>query len=407
MSHRTIVGLVLVAVGLAPTAAQAGNGIKPRTPVLWEDVPCMIVVDRSADPMLHLPYGVPYDDPGIGEELGPDEVADSRTHQFFAFSRDIDLWSYLPRWITGTDILAYDTVAPPSEMGEDTFDPMDIDPEDVFETSTVWEGAWFRINADDDRRPISIAQAAMGVDWDTSMVPAGTYHLQGYTWEPPLNIWSRRPGVVKVTDGGDPAQYGPAAALHMAEADDLIYHKGDTAILTGCLDAMDGTTVSAAWANSDPDLGMEWTPIAEDLELPTGPFEIDFAIPDEAAGFQIMLRVVATDPMDRTYTGYLGTLVTVLLDETPNCPDAGSSFIGGPGCNDSDDAGEADGTSGGGTGSGGTVGTTGTGETGTTAPGTGDDGDPRKGCGCTGNRRPGAAMMVLPIAALAARRRRR
>jgi hypothetical protein len=39
-----------------------------------------------------------------------------------------------------------------------------VDPEDVFETNTEWEGCWYRINADDDRRPITFAAAAAGVD---------------------------------------------------------------------------------------------------------------------------------------------------------------------------------------------------------------------------------------------------
>jgi MYXO-CTERM domain-containing protein len=402
MSRKSIAAWV-IRCALAATclcaggrAAWAGNGIKPRTPVAWEDVPCMVVVDRTGGAMQHIPYAVPYDDPEPGEELGPDEVADSRTHQFFAFAWEPDLWSYMPRWITNADVAAYAAVDP-------MFDPMDIDPADVLETSTVWEGAWYRINADDDRRPISHEQAAMGVDWDTSMLPVGTYHLQGYTWEPALNIWSRRPGVYKITDGGDASEYGPAAALDLVQ---VILYLDQSQLLTGCLDAMDGTTVTAAWAFSDPDLGTDWHVFADSLEVSTGPFEVELAAPAEAAGQQIMVRIVATDPMDRSYTSYLGALATILESQDPGaCPDAGT-FIGGPGCEDSgDDAGSGATTA---PVTSGAVDTSATGDGSTTMPATGDDtGEPRKGCGCTGGERSGAALVLLPMLYAASRRRRR
>src|SRR4030095_13848028 len=124
-------------------------------------------------------------------------------------------------------------------------------------------------------------------------------------------------------------QYGPAIAFDPAE---IILYKGGSTVMTGCVDAMAGTTVTASWANSDPDLGMAWTDFATGVEVETGAIEIDFTAPDELTGYQGMIRIVATDPMDRSYTGFHTTLVTVLEAEDPgSCADTGS-FIGMPGC---------------------------------------------------------------------------
>src|SRR5690606_5371137 len=92
---------VLVSLGwLAPALVQAGNGGHPRTPVVWpEDVACMTVVDRAQSAALHLAYAVPYAD----VELTPDELPDSRRHQFIAFCDGRSAGVTRPNWLSWVD----------------------------------------------------------------------------------------------------------------------------------------------------------------------------------------------------------------------------------------------------------------------------------------------------------------
>ena len=90
-SSCILVGLLLAAT--LSGVAYAGNGVHPRTPVVWsEDTPCMTVVDRSQAVSLSLDYTIPYED----TEVTPDEVADSRRHQFIALCRDHGQQNWCP-----------------------------------------------------------------------------------------------------------------------------------------------------------------------------------------------------------------------------------------------------------------------------------------------------------------------
>jgi MYXO-CTERM domain-containing protein len=319
VTQRRATPVVLgAALALLPASAVASNGTKPRIPVDWTGAPCLTVVDRSAAPVLHLPYMVSLDD----VDLTPDEVEDSRTHQFFAFCRARDPQTFLPRWITQDDVDRAAAVGAAPDM---------VDPDDMFETSTEWEGCWYRINADDDRRPITQAQAAMGVDWDTSAVPAGTYTIEGYTWEPALNIWSPRPGVVKVVDDPDPAQSAPAIAIENTEE---VLNKNEPVTIHGCVSAMEGSTVTAYWGRAEPEVS--WVPFIEGEPVSGESFAVDFLPPEELAGESAMIRIDVTDPMDRSYTHYMRELVIVLGTVGPgSCTDDGGGFIGGAGCDGS------------------------------------------------------------------------
>jgi MYXO-CTERM domain-containing protein len=387
LGTSVVMGAVL---GLVPAVAAASNGTKPRIPVDWSGAPCMTVVDRSVEPVLHLPYAVAQDD----VDLTPDEVEDSRTHQFFGFCRNRDPQTFLPRWITQADIDRAVAVGAAPDM---------VDPEDVFETSTEWEGCWYRINADDDRRPITMAQAAMGVDWDTSAVPAGTYVVEGYTWEPALNIWSMRPGVVKVVDDPDPAQSAPALAIENTEE---VLNKNEPVTIQGCVSAMDGATITAYWGHAEPDV--TWIPFIEGEPVSGESFALEFLPPEELAGESAMIRVDVTDPMDRSYTHYMRELVIVLGTEGPGSCMDGGGFIGGAGCDGSSSS----------EGSGGSEAGSGTDETagegpGTTGGGPGgqDGGDTGGGEGCScraqGSGAPvGAGMLLLGLLGLRRRARR-
>ncbi len=80
-------------------------------------------------------------------------------------------------------------------------EPAPIGDEDVLETNSVYKDCFVRITPDDARRPITFAEAMQPVVWDTAGLAAGAWRIDGYTWEPELNRWSRRPGVVHVVDG--------------------------------------------------------------------------------------------------------------------------------------------------------------------------------------------------------------
>lgn len=313
------IGLGLWAV--APSAS-AGNGIKPRIPVEWADTPCMTVVDRSVNAVVHMDYTISKED----TELTGDEVDDSRRHQFFALCRASDPQSFMPRWITQSDIdRALQVGAAPDQ----------IDPEDILESSTEWAGCFERINADDDRVPITFAAAEAGVDWDTSDVPAGLYVIEGYTWEPALNLWSRRPGVIKVVDDPDPAQSGPALAVGNTEE---VISKNETVVIEGCVDAMEGATVTAYWGLAESEV--TWQPFITDDPVMADSFAVEFDPPETLAGESVMIRVDVTDPTGRTYTNYMRDLVIVLGTDNPGCAEGGG-FIGSADCPESDSSGDA------------------------------------------------------------------
>jgi hypothetical protein len=142
MTYRIPVA-VLFACLAAPAVASAGNGLEPRTPVAWpEETPCLTVVDRTQEAMLHMEYGIPFED----ADVTVDEVADSRRHQFLAFCRDHSREEFLPIWVTWKDVDA--------AAAKDLIDPMSLGDEDVLETSTVWKDCWFRITPDDALRAV-------------------------------------------------------------------------------------------------------------------------------------------------------------------------------------------------------------------------------------------------------------
>lgn len=390
-----MVGVLCGVVAGLPAVAAASNGTEPRIPVDWTGAPCLTIVDRSADAVLHLPYMIAQED----TNLTADEVEDSRTHQFFAFCRARDPQSFLPRWITQDDIDRAAAVGAAPDM---------VDPEDVFDTSTEWDGCWLRITADDDRRPITFAAAAAGVDWDTSTVAAGTYVVEGYTFEPAINIWSGRPGVVKVVDDPDVAQSAPALAIDNTEE---VLNKNEPVVIHGCVSAMEGSTVTAYWGEAAPDV--TWVPFIENDPVAGDTFAIDFLPPEELAGESSMIRVDITDPMDRTYTHYMRELVIVLGTEGPgSCMEDGGGFIGGAGCGGSSSGDASGGTEAGSVGdeTAGPAGSTGASSAGQDGGGSGDDSG-GQGCGCQVQRSgtgsgTGAAAGVLLLGMLGLRRRR-
>lgn len=384
--------VLVLALALVPAVASASNMTHPRTPVLWNEPPCMTLHDRSVDPVLHLPYAIPYED----TEVTADEVTQSRTHQFFAFCRPHHPQDFLPVWITDDDVA--------SAVAKNLIDTDVVEPPDILAHAESWQGCWFRINDDADRRPITEAMAAAGVDWDTSDLDAGAYTIDGYTFEPVFNVWWLRPGVVKIHDG-DPDAVGPAAAVSTGE---LTPYRNETVTVEGCVDALDGTTYTVAWA-AVTQQAPEWVDYAADLEIDGDGFAFDFKPPEGLWGESGMLRMTFVDPQDREYVAYMSDNLLVINSDNPSSCDNGGSFIGGP-CG-SDSGGDGTGDSAGSTGtdasggsagsSGGAAATTGGSDDGNQS----DDGGDPKGCGCRSGGGPigGAALLVL----LALVRRRR
>jgi len=381
---RAIAGVVGAGLLLAAPVANASNGTKPRIPVDWTGGACMTIVDRSASTMVNLPYAILMEDTDITD----DEVDDSRTHQFFGYCRSHDPQTFLPRWITQDDI---DRAIAKGAA------PDNIEVDDVLETSEPWADCWFRLNADDDRHPITFAAAMAGIDWETAPIPTGTYVVEAYTWEPPFNIWSVHPGVVKVVDTPALDASGPALAIRNTEE---VINKNDSVVIEGCVSAMEGSTATGYWVFAEPNV--EWTPFIEGDPVEGESFALEFQPPEEAAGQSVLVRVDIQDPMGRSYTHYMRELVIVLGTDGPgDCQDG--SFIGGAGCED-DTGGDV---------TGGSQGSDGTGDGATATdgathgtPGQDDDGGGR-GCGCHSQGSPAPwSTGMLALVLLGWRRRR-
>lgn len=405
---RRSIGLaVTLATFAAVGDAQAGNGIHPRTPVEWQDSnpACMTVVDRSVSSVLEMSYTILYEDlrPAVTE----DEVADSRRHQFLAFCRGHSVQEPLPVWLSTADVEAAAELM--------LVKPETLAPEDILDDSPEWQDCFFRITGDDERRLITFAEAAKPVVWDTAQLPIGAYTVYGYTWEPPFNIYSLRPGLVKVVDDPDPAANPPALAI--VDTDDIAF--GDEELIVrGCIDAMDGSTITGYWSGTKGD-ALDWQPFASDVPVAGPDFELPFLPPAEAVGGSVTLKVEITDPMDRTFTGHMDSLVEILPanPNTGGCDSEGNSFIGDPGCGTATDTDAAttgtapDPTTGAGTDAATGAGTdaSSSGEPpGVTEP-TGPDINPEKDGGCAGcatSSEPVAPLALLGLF-LALRRRRR
>lgn len=364
--------------------ALAGNGLHPRTPVEFIDPPCMTVVDRSVDSVMHLDYTIPYEDVEVTE----DEVHNSRTHQFFALCRDYDVNQLPPTWVTWTDVSEAEAVG---------LLPPDLTDEDVFETSVAWEGCWHRMNEDADRRPITFAAAAQGVDWDTTGIPAGPYVIRGYTYEPAFNIWWRRTGVVHVVDGPELDGVTPAVAIDPI-VDSLTLE--DSVEVAGCVRAPEGSMLDAYWARADEDT-LNWEPFAMDVPVAGATYSFNYMPTEAALNHSIIFRVDVRDPEGRRFEGHVSSTSFVIQGSSCDSDSGDAGIVVPPGCETTgtatgDPATTGEPTTSGSGESSGTVGTSGQTTTGDPSATTGEvDGG---GCACrTGERNAGGALMLFAV----------
>lgn len=311
MQRRSPVFLAL-ALSVAPSAADAANGLRPRTPAVFAEVPCVQSVTRGE--VFSIEYSVPYDD----TELTPDELPDSRGHQFFAFSQ-VRFDFAFPTWVSQDD---FDRAEANGDVTRE------LGPDEILESSAQWPAAtWVRITPDDPRLPITLEQAALGVDWDTTDLTPGTWLVAAYTWEPENNLWSPRLGAVRVEDAGDPGSAGPTVFL--PRADGLLANRGEPLLLSGCVEAPAGATITASWGTIEGVDEPQWVPFLEDEPVETGELVLDFVAPAEA-GATVKVRVEITDPDGRSYVAFTPTTIAV-VGEAPVEDDGGTPGCGGCG----------------------------------------------------------------------------
>lgn len=311
MAYRSSLVLALV---LAPSVAQAANGLRPRTPAVFPSLPCMQTI--APGEVLHIEYSVPYDD----VDLTPDELPDSRRHQWLAFSQQRYDFKF-PVWVSQSDFDRADA------NGDIT---LDFGPDDILESSSLWPaGTWLRITPDDPRLPITAEQAAMGVDWDTTGVAPGTWLVAAYTWEPENNLWSPRFGAVRIEDPADPEAAGPTVFL--PRDDGLFATRGEPLVLSGCVETPAGSTLTASWGTIEGIDEPEWIPFIEDQPVESGELSLEFVAPAET-GITVKVRVEVTDPAGRSFVVFTPTTIGVSGEIAEDDTSGGEDMGGGGGC---------------------------------------------------------------------------
>lgn len=283
---------MIAAAVLWPASASATNGFRPRTSPTFELEQCLTVIEPD-DQTLHVDFSIPFED----TVLGTDELPDSRTLQFFALCRDQHAeLDALPNWIAQRDLDRALDAAIITELPPD---------DDVLDLAVAWQGCAWRLVEDDARVQITCEATEGGVDFDAGALPAGNYVVRGYTFEPTINVWVPRRGVVQVRD-----QTGalPVAALMSPPRDDWQAYEVDGFDVVGCMDGPAGTTVRLQWASL---IAMEWKSIAM-LDAADGTFAIHFDFPSEAIGQPLVFRAIAEAPGAEPWTAFAPGVLLVL-----------------------------------------------------------------------------------------------
>ena len=298
-------GTLAIGVVLALRAQRAeAHALEPRTPVDWTGAPCMTTIDRGRQgPIFALEYAIPFEDSVLTDAEPPD----GRRHQFFAFCRDHYFEDVNPNWISEADL----KVA--LQLGLGDLALVDLE-HDVLDNATRWQACATRINADDERRPISFAAAAEPVLWDTSALPAGAWVVEGYTWDPWFNLWTEHPGVFRIVDDPDPAANPPAAALTHAEQ---LVHVDEPAHIEGCVESMPGSTMTLSWAQGGTGLDPQWHVFAQDLPVESGAFELELPGPELAVGHYLLVALEVVDPLGRRWTAHARKYIGVVAKADP------------------------------------------------------------------------------------------
>jgi hypothetical protein len=399
------VALAVVGAWTCMRTARASNAATPRTPPVFKHEACLTIVDRSVDPIFHLDFAIPFED----AILTQDELPDSRRFQFFAVCRDHPFGEVLPNWAFMDDAersLAAGLIEVLPEAA------------DVLELAPAWSAGHddrsgscvAAMNAADERIPITCEATEGGLEWDTSDVPPGNYVVHGHTFEPELNTWESRRGVVQVVDAED--ERIPVVSIMFPAREGTRAYEEDGYRVVGCMDGPPGTHVTLSWATASdlaPGSGEEvWTPFAE-LDAEDGEFDLPFEIPAEAVQQAVIFRGVARDPEGREWVGHAPHPLIVYPGEGTSDPPfkpPGPDYCGFYPDDEGDTTGGAEpdpatGDEGAGSGSS-------TGVDGSTNAGPGGTAGDADGCSCRSARNGSdASLHGLWLLALTAVRRRR
>ena len=306
-----LTGIALVAMS-AP--AQASNPTHARTPVDWSAQPCGLVHDRSAHgPVVRFDYDIPQEDV---EGISDNEVDDARRHQFFALCRAHAVRDLLPTWIDQADI---DAAAAKS-----------LPPTEILEQNPEWQDCWWAITSDEERRPISFDAAAESVEWDTTGLPAGVYFIEGYTWDPPFNLWTARPGFIKIVDS--PADRDAHPAVGIVGSNDVVA-PDQPLTLTACSDAAPTSVFAVDVAVLSPGQAPDWIEVANGLPAPGPDGNVTFTPGEAFAEQAITVRLRSEDDQGREAVAYLpAELSLTSASDDPPDDDTGAPATDGGGC---------------------------------------------------------------------------
>ncbi|MEZ4448849.1 MAG: hypothetical protein R3B09_05150 [Nannocystaceae bacterium] len=260
--------------------AHAGDALRERTPVIHLGESCLTVIDRAATPVIHLDYTLPFEDRCSGPHPPP-------SSHFFALCRPLVHGEALPQWITRADIAAAESLG---------FALPTLGAESVLEESPTWSGCWARINADDDRRPLTCDEALAGIEWDVSATAPGVYAVVAYTFYPPLNLWAPRWGIFAIHDG-DPGSIDPVAAI--ANRAGFVY-ADEVMTLEVCTSALAGSTLTVEYAidGATP----AWSIAVEGVAVEGSKVSASWDPPAEVETSNMRLRATITDPLGRART---------------------------------------------------------------------------------------------------------
>jgi hypothetical protein len=321
------------------STALASNGSKARIPVRWIDpTSCVTQIDRATQRTLHIEYTFDGAD-DVRPTDATDELADSRTHQFFALCHGLSRAQALPNWITRND------VERSMQLG---LVPDPVQTNDVLDENALWNECAIRINPDNERRPIARAHANQGVDWDLDQVASGTYLVAGYTFEPPTNRWADalRPGVITIYDSTREASPPPALALTSGSQ---ITYRDRPFQLQACIAADPGASLEFSW--SPVVLGQDptWIAFLSGSTPANGTFAFEFTVPPGAAQTPttaLMIRGIVRDAQGRSYEAYSRHDLVVLNsdappDSTPETPNDSGAQAEQSGCSMGPKAGHA------------------------------------------------------------------
>ncbi len=311
MGRATELSLVLALGGVLPSVASASNAAVARTPPIYVRAACIVEVDRTVDPTFHLDFGIPFED----VELTDDEPPGSRRFQFFAVCEDEHTsLQTLPNWISmaeAEDALQRELIDALPEAAE------------VLPSHPKWSSCAFEMNPVESRIPISCDATEPGLDFDTSALPVGNYVVRGYTFEPDLNLWSGRRGVVQVRDGGEPL---PAVGLSSPVLGDRIVRAEQGFSIQGCTAGPEGVEVVLQWAALTQlgrgDDEAVWQTFAT-LDAGDGAFDVLFEPPEAAVNQAVLIRGVADPTGPRRWVDHAEGSLIVFPGDGESDPVAG------------------------------------------------------------------------------------